>query len=498
MIMPEGTGTLTLADLTAALVGEQAWPLGSPRLASTRIGNCAIDSRLVTEGSLFVAMAGERHDGHAFIPEALANGAAVIIAERAPSGQPCTVWDLRGNVRGEYKDGVPVCLVVQDSLKALQMAAAYWRRQHDVRVIGITGSVGKTTCKEMCAAVLAQRFRTLKNEGNYNNEIGLPLTILHLAEDHEIIVLEMGMYALGEIEHLANIALPQVGLVTNVGPSHLERLGTIERIAQAKSELPQALPPAKDGGWAVLNADDARVVAMRAQTEASVFTYGLDPAADLWADAIQSEGLDGIHFRLHDGQETIHVRVPVLGRHSVHTALAAASVGLVVGMSWTDIVSGLCDESAQIRLVAVPGPHGSTILDDTYNASPESSIAALNLLEELDGRKVAVLGDMYELGYHEGEGHKIVGRRAREVVDLLVAVGGLGQLIGEEALAAGMDAGSVYLVETNSQAIDVVQDHVGPGDIVLVKGSRGMQMEEIVAALAREPRATWTKEGTRP
>jgi UDP-N-acetylmuramoyl-tripeptide--D-alanyl-D-alanine ligase len=358
--------------------------------------------------------------------------------------------------------------------------------------------VGKTTCKETCAAVLAQRYRTLRSEGNYNNEIGLPLTLLHLTAAHERVVLEMGMYALGEIAHLAEIAVPHVGLVTNVGPSHLERLGTMERIAQAKSELPRALPAAQDGGWAVLNADDERVMAMERQTEAALFTYGLNPGADLWADEILSEGLDGIRFRLHHDQEVIHIQVPMLGRHSVHTALGAASVGLVEGLSWTEIISGLCDKSDQLRLVVVPGPHDSTILDDTYNASPESSIAALNLLEELGGRKVAVLGDMYELGQYEEEGHKIVGRRAREVVDLLVTVGRLGKLIGEEAMVAGMDAGSVYLLDTSGQAIDVIRAHAGPGDIVLVKGSRGIKMEEIVAALTPSPAFARPEETKKP
>lgn len=494
--MSERLGTLTQADLVAGLTGGHVRPEDLPRAAETAIRRPVVDSRLARDGSLFIALSGEHQDGHEFIPQALANGAVAIIAERAPSGLPCEVWDLTGGGQREPKDIVPVCLIVDDSLKALQRVAGYWRSQHAVRVIAITGSVGKTTCKEMCAAVLAQRFCILKSEGNYNNEIGLPLTLLQLTAEHQAVVLEMGMYALGEISHLAEIAQPHVGLVTNVGPSHLERLGTIARIAQAKSELPRALPPGRDGGRAVLNADDQRVAAMRELTVADTFTYGLDPRADLWADEIQSEGLDGIHFRLHYARETIHVRVPMLGRHSVHTALAAASVGLVEGLSWTEILSGLSDESVQLRLVAVPGPHDSTILDDTYNASPESSIAALNLLEELGGRKVAVLGDMYELGRYEEEGHKVVGRRAREVVDILVAVGSLGQLIGQEALVVGMNAGSVFLVDTNSQATDVVQAHARPGDIVLVKGSRGMQMEEIVAALTRTLDAGWSPKDT--
>jgi UDP-N-acetylmuramoyl-tripeptide--D-alanyl-D-alanine ligase len=387
--------------------------------------------------------------------------------------------------------GIPLCLVVRTSVEAFQQVAAHWRRQHDVRVIGVTGSVGKTTAKEIIAAVMKQRYRTLKSEGNYNNEIGLPLTLLHLTACHERVILEMGMYNVGEIAHLAHIALPQVGVVTNVGPTHLERLGSMERIAQAKAELPQALPTADKGGLAILNADNEWVRAMAAQTQARVFSYGLTPTADLWANDIESRGLEGVHFRFHYGRETVYTRVPMLGRHSVHTALCAAAVGLTEGLSWEEIIAGLRDQSAQLRLVAVPGPAGSTILDDTYNASPASCIAALNLLEEVGGRKIAVLGDMYELGRYEEEGHRMVGRRVRDVADLLVAVGRLGRIIGEEAVQAGMDANCVYLVETNAQAVDLLCTLIKPGvvgDRILIKGSRGMAMEEIVAALQKGDR----------
>jgi len=317
------------------------------------------------------------------------------------------------------------------------------------------------------------------------------LTLLHLTAAHERAVLEMGMYDVGEIAQLAYIARPQIGVVTNVLPIHLVRLGTIERITQAKAELPQALPPAVEGGAAILNADDERVRAMADQTRARVFTYGLDSSADLWADSIQSEGLEGIRFRFHFGRERIHAHVPMLGRHSVHTALRAAAVGLVEGLSWEEIIAGLRDQSAQLRLVAVPGPAGSIILDDTYNSSPSSCIAALNLLAELDGRKIAVLGGMYELGRYEEEGHKIVGRRVRDVADLLITVGQLGHILGEEATKAGMAGDAVFPAETKAQAVDLLRGLIETGtggDRVLVKGSRGLEMEEIVTALNRSAR----------
>ena len=490
-IMTTRPGMLRLEHIIEGL----AVPTGrlpSGAVPDLEIRSAVIDSRLASPGSLFVALAGERCDGHDFIPEAVEKGAVAVITERVPDIQ-CTLLATGDPVGepGAWGPAVPACFVVPDSLAALQQVAAFWRRQHDVRVVGITGSVGKTTSKEVIAAVLNQRFRALKSEGNYNNEIGLPLTLLHLTARHEQVVLEMGMYDLGEIALLAEISQPQVGVVTNVGPTHLERLGTMERIAQAKTELPRALPPANLGGVAVLNADDPLVMAMAAETGARVFTYGLDPSADLWADEIESEGLEGIRFRLHHGRDAIHARLPMLGRHSVHTGLRAAAVGLIEGLDWAEIVAGLRDQSAQLRLVAAPGPAGSTILDDTYNSSPASCIAALTVLNELAAlegvrRKIAVLGDMYELGAYEEEAHKLVGRRARDVADLLVTVGRLGRTISQEALKAGMAADSVYSVESNAQATELLLtliEPAPPGDVILVKGSRGLTMEEIVTAL---------------
>ena len=379
---------------------------------------------------------------------------------------------------------LPLVVKVSDSLAALQKVAAFWRRRRVVRVIGITGSVGKTTTKELTAAVLARRYVTLKSEASYNNEIGLPLALMGLTDKHECAVLEMGMYDLGEISDLVRIAQPHVGVVTIVGPVHLERARTLDRIVKAKMELIEALPPAPEG-VAILNYDDERVRGMAEATAARVFYYGLSPEADLWADDIEGLGLQGIRFQLHYAGETLHVKIPLLGRHSVHTALRAAAVGVTEGLTWQEIVEGLRGPSAQLRLVAVPGPKGATILDDTYNASPASTIAALNLLEELEGRKIAVLGDMLELGDYEWEGHEKVGMRALEVADVLIAVGPLGRIIGETALRWGMPADRVTIVEGNTEAIALLEQMVTGEDVVLVKGSRAMRMEEVVDALGR-------------
>jgi UDP-N-acetylmuramoyl-tripeptide--D-alanyl-D-alanine ligase len=358
----------------------------------------------------------------------------------------------------------------------------------NVVAIGITGSVGKTTTKEIVANVLAQRHATLRSEGNLNNEIGLPLTLLRLTPEHRRVVLEMGMYTLGEITRLCELARPRIGVVTNVGPTHLERLGTIDRIAQAKSELPRALPPAEDGGVAILNADDPLVLAMAGVTRARVFTYGLNPESHLWADEIESYGLEGIRFRCHYGGESFHIPLPMLGRHSVHTALRGAAVGLADGLSWTEILAGLHEERGQLRLMVVSGLRDTMLIDDTYNASPDSMLAALNLLEEIANtshRAIAVLGDMYELGPYEEAGHRLVGGRAAQVATKLIAVGQRARWIADEALACGMRQADVHPVASNADAVAILQGMMRPGDIVLVKGSRAAAMEPIVDALSR-------------
>ena len=255
-----------------------------------------------------------------------------------------------------------------------------------------------------------------------------------------------------------------------------------EHIAQAKSELVQALPP---DGVAILNYDDRLVRGMAEMTRARVMYYGLSPKADLWASHIQGRGLEGIHFRLHYGGETLHLRVPLLGRHSVHTALRAAAVGLVEGESWQEIVEGLQCGSPQLRLVAVEGVKDCTVLDDTYNASPQSTLAALTLLDELEGRKIAVLGDMLELGTYEVEGHRKVGLRVIDSVDVLITVGELAKIIAREARRWGMEADAVHMLDSNDQVIALLQDIIEQKDVILVKGSRAMHMEEIVMALAR-------------
>ena len=443
------------------------------------ITEAAIDSRLVIPGSLFVALPGERVDGHDFVGAAFQKGASYALIQRDVDASFRTL-DLRSPLPADLNLEPPLCLRVENSLTALQQIARFWRRKLDLRVIGITGSVGKSSTKEMVAEVLSQRYRTLKSPGNLNNEIGLPLTVLRLGAGYQRAVLEMGFYVPGEIAFLCDLAQPLIGIVTNIGTVHAERAGSQEAIFIGKSELVQSLPAE---GTAILNFDDPWVRKMEEKTRARVFFYGLSSEADLWADNIQGLGLEGIRFNLHYQNETLNVRVPLIGRHSVHTALRAAAAGLVEGLTWQEIFEGLRQGHTQLRLVAVRSQNGALLLDDTYNASPESMLAALNLLDELDGRKIAVLGDMLELGPYEKQGHEMVGLRAARVCDILLTLGPRAHMIAEAARRAGMNKTNIHEFEESEPIIHWLEKHLASNDVALVKGSHGLRMDRIVAAL---------------
>lgn len=476
---------LTLADVLEALTGTR------PGKDTPVICGGAIDSRQALPGSLFIALPGEHHDGHDFVGEAFQAGASCALVKR-DLGSQFPVLDLRqplppdeltsqlSAIEGAF------CLRVDDPLSALQQVAKFWRSKLNVQVIGVTGSVGKSTTKEVIAEVLSQRYLTLKNKGNLNNEIGLPLTMLSLTEEHERAVLEMGFYVPGEIELLCDLARPRIGVLTIIGTVHASRAGSQEEIARGKSELVQALP---EDGYAILNYDDLLVRKMAEQTKAHVFFYGMSEGVDLWADNVESLGLEGIRFRMHYRQqrnrpaEVLQLRVPLIGRHSVQTVLRATAVGLVDGLTWQEIVGGLRSASTELRLITVRTKNGALILDDTYNASPESMLAALNLLNDMVGHKVAVLGDMLELGQYEQRGHEMVGIRAAEVVDELVTVGELSKIIAQAAFDSGLLASHIVVLDQVEQAIQYLQPRLKPDDVVLVKGSNMMKMDRIVSAL---------------
>ena len=463
---------IRLDDLLAVTGGRLQGPTGVESFAGA-----AVDSRHVTQGTLFVALPGERTDGHRFVPEAVAAGAVVVLVDR-PTSARSTADVAR--------------VQVPDTLAALQELAAWWRRRHAVRVVGITGSTGKTVAKEIVADVCGRAFRTLRNEGNLNSETGLPMTLLRLEPDDEVAVLEMSMYTVGEIARLTEIAEPEMGVVLAVHPTHLERAGSIERIAQAKAELPAALPA---DGLAVLNADDPRVAAMRDVTAAEVRTFGLSAAAEVRATDVTSHGLAGTEFMLQAPWAERRVRSGTPGRHLVPHALAAAAVAERLGVPMDEVAAALeAGSRAAHRMEIRQGASGATIVDDTYNASPVSVAAALDFLAETPHpagrRRIAVLGDMLELGPDEESLHRQIGTKAAAVAHGLVAVGPRGRWIADAARAAGMRV--VVEAEDAEAAAGLVERDLapGPGDVVLLKASRGIGLDRAVDQLV-EPRR-WT------
>lgn len=458
-------------------------------IAETNLNGTAIDSRHLVPGSLFVALSGERTDGHRYVASAFKNQAlAALVDQDSPGGQ---MVDLRnGHISALDNDlALPLCLRVDNTLTALQQLAAWWQKTLDLRVIGITGSVGKSSTKELVASVLAQKYRTLKNRGNFNNEIGLPLTLLEAGLGQERAVLEMGFYVPGEIRLLCEIAHPMIGIVTNIGTVHAERAGSQEVIANGKAELIESLP---NNGTAILNMDDAWVHGMAARTQANVFYYGITAHAHLWASNIHGLGLDGLSLTLHYQGEEHSMTLPFIGRHSIHTILRAVSVGLVEQLDWQMIENGLRQPQSQLRMSVTRASNGALILDDTYNAAPESTIAALDLLAEVSHpdvpdasspRRVAVLGEMYELGPYERQGHQQVGRHAVQCCDVLIAVGDRSKIIAEAALHAGMDPQQIHWLPTVQEAIPFLRSTIHEKDVLLIKGSHGLRMDRITWAL---------------
>jgi UDP-N-acetylmuramoyl-tripeptide--D-alanyl-D-alanine ligase len=467
---PDALG-LSADDLVLATGGQLLRPGSRP----ARHG--AVDSRLVTRGSLFAALPGERTDGHRFLADAVQAGATALIVSREPAAGETPLGAL----------GDVTVVLVPDTLRALQNVAAMWRLRFTPLVVGVTGSIAKTSTKEAVAAVLSGAFTTLRSEGNRNNEVGLPLTVLDLGPEHGAAVFEMGMYAGGEIRDLAAIARPSIGIVTAVQPVHLSRLGTIEAIEDAKAELVEALPAAADGGVAVLNADDARVRRMAGRTRARAVTYGFAADADVRAEAVVSRGFEGMAFTLVTPAGSRDVVIAGLGRLAVHNALAGAAVGLAAGMPLDAIVPGLVSGGSAPHRSVVHRVGGITIVDDAYNASPGSVRAALELLDGLPGRHIAVLGEMRELGDAHEAGHREVGEAAGRVLAELIVVdggaGGAARAIADGAVAAGLADDLVTPVADADAAVAALLPRLADGDVVLVKASRGVELERVVDGL---------------
>jgi UDP-N-acetylmuramoyl-tripeptide--D-alanyl-D-alanine ligase len=432
-----------------------------------------VDSRLVEQGNAFFALPGERTDGHRFLIDAARRGATALVVSQRPDGAAMDELSRIGDL---------AVVVVDDGLIALRRAAAEWRGRFAPLVIGITGSLAKTSTKEQTAELLSARWRVLRNRANENNEIGLPLTVLRMSPADEVAVLEMGMYEPGDIAILAQVARPQIGIVTAVRGTHLARAGSIEAIERGKRELVEALP---SGGTAILNADDVRVSRMadHAPADVDVMRYGFDPGADVRAEDVGSLGDQGMRFRLVTDQGSRDVAIPALGGHSVHNALGAAAAAMAAGMTLDEIAAALARPFS--------APHRSTlidagewrILDDTYNAAPDSMAAALDLLASLPGRHVAVLGEMLELGAESDAAHRSVGAHAAHTADVFVAVGRPATIYADAAEAAGMDPDAVHIARDRDVALAAFGRILKPGDVVLLKASNGERFFDLVDEL---------------
>ncbi len=439
----------------------------------TQFTDIVTDTRKIVPGALFVALKGERFNGEDFVSQAIEQGAAGVL-----------VGSQFQQTDDEF--GATVIKAVTDTQLAYQQLAAFWRRRFDIPVIAITGSNGKTTTKDMTAAVLSARFPVLKTQGNFNNEIGMPYTLLQLNDMHRVAVVEIGMRGLGQIASLAPFAAPEIGIVTNVGETHIELLGSIENIAKAKAELVEAIPA---GGTVILNNDNPYTAAMKDKVREGVrvVTFGIDEDADIKAAALIShDGKTFFQCRVGRGGEQKQLSIPMLGRHNVSNALAAVAAGYVLGLTVEQIAQGLEDLEMTGMRFECRRVGAYNIINDAYNASPMSMEASLSTLKELTTdkgkRSLAVLGDMLELGHVAVPAHQKVGQQAAAAgVCGLITLGEMGREIAKGAKEAGLDA--VYSFDTHEEAAAKLRELLQPEDTILFKGSRGMKMETIIDLL---------------
>ncbi len=460
---------MTLNNIAAACGGTY---FGSEEDAGREIAGAVIDSRLVGKDDLFIAVRGERVDGHKFIPSVFEKGALAVLSEQKLE---CPA--------GPY-------ILVESTLDAMKKIAKFYREFLDIKVVGITGSVGKTSTKEMIASVLEQRYRVLKTEGNFNNEIGLPLTIFKIREEHEVAVLEMGISDFGEMHRLASMAQPDVCVITNIGICHLENLGDRDGILRAKTECFEHMRP---DGTVILNGDDDKLSTKTIVNGKAAVFYGMEEEREIYATDIKALGLTGVEAVLHakfkeeaDGQESwqeMKVEIPIAGEHNVYNAMAALGVGRALGLTAEEIRRGI----ESVRTISgrsnLVERDGIVIIDDCYNANPVSMRASLDVLSKADGRKIAVLGDMGELGTGEKELHYGVGAYLKgKGIDALFCTGDLAKeyvrAIEEKAIPT-----EVHYFDEKSELIRQLKQYKKTGDTILVKASHFMGFPEIVSAL---------------
>jgi len=439
----------------------------------TSFPGISTDSRTVAEGELFIALKGERFDGHQFAIEALKKSAGGVIIEEDK------VRDIRWN---GYRPSAVIA--VKDALHALGDIAQERRRRFRTPVVALTGSNGKTTTKEMISACLETAFPVLKTKGNLNNLIGLPLTLLHLTDEERIVVLEMGMNVPGEIRRLTEIAEPDVGLITNIERVHLEGMGSLERVREEKGELFRRM---RQDGTILVNQDDPSVIDLASEFHGQKITFGIDHPAEVMAKDIRLQEVGGTSFTLMMEGVTMEITLPFLGGHFVPNALSAIAVASLFGIELEKVKEALEHLSpCPMRMEVLRPQEGVTLINDAYNANPRSMELALEILSQMKGkgRGIAVLGDMLELGEYSVEAHQLIGKRVGELsIDFLLALGEEAPVLVESAMRHGLDSEKARIVESHTEAISILKKMVQDGDWILVKGSRRMGMEKIAEGL---------------
>ncbi len=420
-----------------------------------------IDSRKAEKDFLFVAVKGERTDGHNYVSQVYEKGVAACLVEKVPEKE-----------EGPY-------ILVESSLQAVKDIAEYYRSILDIKVVGITGSVGKTSTKEMIASVLKQKYKVLKTEGNFNNEIGVPLTIFNIKEEHEVAVLEMGISDFGEMHRLSKMVKPDICVMTNIGLCHLENLKTRDGILKAKSEIFDFASPSCT---AILNGDDDKLITLKSIKEIHPFFYGMKNENDIHAENIKDLNLEGIQCDICWNGQRVPVTIPIPGMHMVYNALAGAMVGITLGLSMKEIQEGievLKPTKGRNNILSI---HNMTIIDDCYNANPVSMRRSIDVLSKASGRKVAVLGDMGELGENEEMLHYEIGEYAAEHnIDSLICVGALCEKMEQGALKAKTNMEVIHYKDVDTLLSNLL-NHVKAGDTILVKASHFMQFEKVVKA----------------
>ena len=431
------------------------------------------DSRTIAEGELFIALKGDRFDGHHYALEALKKKAGGVVI------QEDKIRDIRWN---GYRPSAVIA--VKDTLCALGDIARGRRRTYGTPVVALTGSNGKTTTKEMISACLETTFPVLKTKGNLNNLIGVPLTLLNLTEKERVVVLEMGMNVPGEIRRLAEIAEPDVGLITNIEKVHLEGMGSLERIKEEKGELFRMM---RKDGTILVNQDDPRVIDLATEYPGQKITFGMDHPADVMAKEIRLKGAEGTSFTLVMEGVSLEITLPLLGRHFVPNALSAIASASLFGIELEKVKEALEHlPPSPMRMEVLHPKEGITLINDAYNANPRSMELALEILSEMrgEGRAIAVLGDMLELGDFSVEAHQQIGQRVEELsIDFLLALGEEAPVLIESAIRHGLDSEKARIAESHTEAISTLKKMVRNGDWILIKGSRKMGMEKIAEGL---------------